>query len=273
MSITNDHQAVWAQLLEQAEILQQSEPLLEEWVKSIFEKDFAYALALILATRLGTKRLSSQAWIEILVPFFNSNKGIDPIGINVSSNFQPPEINQVIIKDLKAAIDRDPASQSLIQALLFSKGYHALCAYRAMHNLWHEGRKSLSHYLQSRVSKVFSIDIHPEAVIGSGIFIDHGSGLVIGATAVVEDNVSLMQQVTLGGTGKDSEDRHPKVRNHALIGPGTQVLGNIEVGECSMVHPASVVLKSVLPRTCVAGVPAQIVSDCEHSHPSTIMSW
>ena len=250
---------LWQLLEQQADDLIQSEPLLKPWIDTIFQQDMAHAIAYILASRLGTKRLTIESWIEILVPIYNSDARVEPVGINVSEGFVAPAINHSIIADLQAMEQRDPACRSHLDVLLFSKGYHALCAYRAMHYLWHEGRYTLAHYLQSRVSKAFSIDIHPKAVIGSGIFIDHGSGVVIGATAVVENNITLMQQVTLGGTGKDSADRHPKIRDNVVVAPGAQILGNIEVAEGAFVAAASVVLKPVAAGTTVAGVPAQVI--------------
>ncbi len=256
-SRTRGSPSEWKQLKQQAADLVQSEPLLKPWIDAIFQKDLAHAIAYILASRLGTKRLSTESWIDILVPIYNSDTRIQPVGINVSKDFVAPAINQSIIADLQAT-QRHPSSKSLLHVLLFSKGYHALCAYRAMHYLWYEDRYTLAHYLQSRVSKAFSIDIHPKTVIGSGIFIAHGSGVVIGATAVVENNITLMQQVTLGGTGKDSADRHPKIRDNVFVGAGAQILGNIEVAEGAFVSAASVVLKPVDARTKVAGVPAQV---------------
>jgi serine O-acetyltransferase len=147
-----------------------------------------------------------------------------------------------------------------VTPFLFFKGFHALQAYRVAHWLWKQKRNSLALFLQNRISCVFAVDIHPAARIGKGIMFDHATGIVIGETAVVEDNVSIMQSVTLGGTGKEHGDRHPKVRSGVLISAGAKVLGNIEIGECAKVGAGSVVLKDVAPRTTVAGVPAKEVS-------------
>ena len=150
--------------------------------------------------------------------------------------------------DLSAVFERDPACHSYVDAFLFYKGFHALESYRIAHWLWSEGRKAMALFLQSRISQLFAVDIHPAARIGRGIMLDHATGIVIGETAVVEDDVSIMQDVTLGGTGKESGDRHPKIRRGVLLSLGAKILGNIEVGEYSRVGAGSVVLKSVPPR-------------------------
>jgi len=146
-----------------------------------------------------------------------------------------------------------------------------LQSYRIAHWLWQQGRTSLALFLQNRISSVFAVDIHPAAKIGKGIMFDHATGIVIGETAVVEDNVSIMQSVTLGGTGKEAGDRHPKVRKGVLISAGAKILGNIEIGECAKVGAGSVVLKDVPPRTTVAGVPARVVCDSKCDQPSRDM--
>jgi serine O-acetyltransferase len=171
-----------------------------------------------------------------------------------------PDITQAVRADLQAVSERDSACCSLVTPFLFFKGFHALQAYRVAHWLWKQKRNSLALFLQNRISCVFAVDIHPAARIGKGIMFDHATGIVIGETAVVEDNVSIMQSVTLGGTGKEHGDRHPKVRSGVLISAGAKVLGNIEIGECAKVGAGSVVLKDVAPRTTVAGVPAKEVS-------------
>ncbi len=170
-----------------------------------------------------------------------------------------PTISHAVRADLLAVSERDSACCSLATPFLFFKGFHALQAYRVAHWLWKQGRTSLALFLQNRISCVFAVDIHPAAKIGQGIMFDHATGIVIGETAVVEDNVSIMQSVTLGGTGKEHGDRHPKVRSGVLISAGAKVLGNIEIGECAKVGAGSVVLKDVPARTTVAGVPAKVV--------------
>ena len=180
-------------------------------------------------------------------------------------------ISDAVRADLVAVRNRDPASHGYSTPFLYFKGFHALQAYRVAHHLWNEGRHTLGMHLQSRISAVFNVDIHPAARIGKGILVDHGTGVVIGETAVVEDNVSMLHEVTLGGTGKELGDRHPKIRRGVLIGAGAKVLGNIEVGECAKVGAGSVVLKDVPPHTTVAGVPAKVVGEVTCDEPSQDM--
>jgi serine O-acetyltransferase len=170
-----------------------------------------------------------------------------------------PAIVQQAARDLAAVRDRDPACPDLITPFLFFKGYLALQAYRVSHFLWRRDRQHLARHLQSRASEVFAVDIHPAARLGCGIMLDHGTGIVIGETAVVEDDVSILQGVTLGGTGKECGDRHPKIRRGVLLGAGAKVLGNIEVGEGAKVGAGSIVLDPVAPHTTVVGVPARPV--------------
>ncbi len=170
-----------------------------------------------------------------------------------------PAIAQAVHADLLAVSERDSACCSLLTPLLYFKGFHALQSWRIAHWLWSQGRNSLALFLQNRISAVFAVDIHPAARIGQGIMFDHATGIVIGETAVIEDDVSIMQSVTLGGTGKAGGDRHPKVGKGVLIGAGAKILGNIHVGECAKIGAGSVVLKDVPARASVAGVPAKIV--------------
>jgi len=173
--------------------------------------------------------------------------------------------------DIAAVVDRDPACDRLIEPILYFKGFHAIQTHRLAHWCWHNGRQDLALYLQSRSSAVFQTDINPQAKIGKGLFIDHATGLVIGATAEIGDDVSIMQGVTLGGTGKDGGDRHPKVRHGVLIGAGAIILGNIEIGHCSRVASGSMVLKPVEPNTTVAGVPAKVVGVAGCKEPARTM--
>lgn len=161
--------------------------------------------------------------------------------------------------DIRAVRERDPAVNCCLVPLLYLKGVHALIAYRIGHWLWNQGRRLLALHLQNRVSETFAVDIHPAARIGCGVLMDHATSIVIGETAVVEDNVSLLHEVTLGGTGKETGDRHPKVRRGVLIGAGSKILGNVEIGEGAKVGAGSVVLSSVAPHCTVAGVPAVVV--------------
>jgi len=185
---------------------------------------------------------------------------------------QAPEIGSAVRADLAAVMDRDPACTSYLETFLYFKGFAAIQAHRIAHWLWNQDRKAMAFFIQSRISEIFAVDIHPAAPIGRGILMDHATGVVIGETAVIEDEVSIMQGVTLGGTGKHGGDRHPKVRHGALIGAGATILGNIEVGEDSRVGAGAVVLKHVPRCKTVAGVPAVVVGDAGCEHPSLSMN-
>lgn len=173
--------------------------------------------------------------------------------------------------DIQAVYDRDPACDRFIQPVLYFKGFHAIQTHRLAHWLWNRGRIDFALYLQSRSSEIFQTDINPAAKMGKGIFLDHATGLVVGMTATIGDNVSILQNVTLGGTGKEGGDRHPKIRDGVLIGAGAKVLGNIEIGRCSRIAAGSVVLKPVPANTTVAGVPARVVGVAGCSEPSRSM--
>jgi len=180
-------------------------------------------------------------------------------------------ISQALRADIMAVVDRDPAAGRALDPVLYFKGFHAIQAHRLAHWLWMRGQADFALYLQSRVSSVFAVDIHPQVPMGRGIFLDHATGVVIGMTAVIEDDVSILQGVTLGGTGKETGDRHPKIRRGVLIGAGAKVLGNIEVGRCARVAAGSVVLKPVPRNTTVAGIPAKVVGEAGCEEPSRSM--
>ncbi|MRN66212.1 serine O-acetyltransferase [Brucella sp. 10RB9213] len=182
-----------------------------------------------------------------------------------------PEWSHVLRVDIQAVYDRDPAYSRFMDPVLYLKGFHAIQTHRLAHWLYKQGRKDFAYYLQSRSSSIFQTDIHPAARLGSGLFLDHATGLVVGETAVVEDNVSMLHGVTLGGTGKSSGDRHPKIRQGVLIGAGAKILGNIQVGQCSKIAAGSVVLKSVPHNVTVAGVPARIIGETGCTEPSRVM--
>jgi len=173
--------------------------------------------------------------------------------------------------DLAAVYDRDPACERYLEPLLYFKGFHALATHRFAHALWKAGRRDFALYLQSQSSRIFGIDIHPAARFGVGIMIDHGTGIVVGETSVVGDNVSMLQDVTLGGNGKETGDRHPKIGDNVLLAAGAKVLGNIRVGNCSRVAAGSVVLAEVPPNTTVAGVPAKVVGPAGCPEPARNM--
>jgi serine O-acetyltransferase len=181
------------------------------------------------------------------------------------------ELGEIFRSDIAAVYDRDPACERHIEPLLYFKGFHAIQTHRLAHWLWNRHRRDFALYLQSRSSAVFQTDINPAVPMGRGIFLDHATGLVVGQTAVIEDNVSILQNVTLGGTGKESGDRHPKIRHGVLIGAGAKVLGNIEIGASSKIAAGSVVLRPVPPHSTVAGVPAKLVGRTGTGDPSRLM--
>jgi serine O-acetyltransferase len=182
-----------------------------------------------------------------------------------------PEWGSILRVDIQAFYDRDPACLRFLEPVLYFKGFHAIQTHRLAHWLYARGRRDFALYLQSRSSSVFQTDINPAARIGKGIFLDHATGLVVGETAVIGDNVSILHGVTLGGTGKEGADRHPKIGNGVLIGAGAKILGNIEIGSCSRVAAGSVVLKPVPSKSTVAGVPAKVVGEAGCSEPARVM--
>lgn len=182
-----------------------------------------------------------------------------------------PGIGRSMRADIRAVCDRDPAAKHFSEPFLYFKGFHALQTHRVAHWLWGEGREALALFLQNRTSEVFGVDIHPAARVGSGILIDHATGVVVGETAVIEDNVSILHEVTLGGTGKADGDRHPKVRHGVLIGAGAKILGNVEIGRGAKIGAGSVVLEDVPPHCTVAGVPAVIIGTPNVDDPALEM--
>lgn len=173
--------------------------------------------------------------------------------------------------DLVAVLDRDPATTKALHVLLHAKGFLALQTHRFAHSLWKRGRREFALYLQGCVSRVLQVDLHPAAQLGIGIFFDHATGIVIGETSAIDDNVSILQNVTLGGTGKEAGDRHPKIRSGVLIGAGAAILGNIVIGSNARIGAGSVVLERVPAGTTVAGVPARLVGKARSAEPSRTM--
>ncbi len=184
---------------------------------------------------------------------------------------EEPGLAQAFRADLAAVYDRDPACKRRIEPLLYFKGFHALQTHRFAHALWQRGRRDFALYLQSQSSRVFGVDIHPAARIGIGIMFDHATGIVVGETATIGDNTSILHSVTLGGSGKEDGDRHPKIGSNVMIGAGAKILGNITVGDCARIAAGSVVLKPVPPEKTVAGVPARVVGDAGCKQPSLAM--
>jgi serine O-acetyltransferase len=248
---------VWTQIRAEAEAAVQDEPLLGGLIHSsiLHHDSIEAALAYRVAVKLASAEMSEQLIREIADTAYRSD----------------PSLSLAARADMVAVRERDPACHRYLQPLMFFKGFQALQAYRIGHWLWREGRMDMAYFFQMRVSEMFGVDIHPAARIGKGIMIDHAHSIVVGETAVVGDNVSMLHSVTLGGTGKEEEDRHPKIGNGVLIGAGAKVLGNIRVGDCSRVAAGSVVLHEVPCKTTVAGVPAKVVGEAGCSQPSISM--
>jgi serine O-acetyltransferase len=248
---------VWSRMREEAITLSRTEPVLASFVHAtvLNHERLEDALAYHLAHKLGSVDVGPLQALRVIQEAFADQPGI----------------GDEVRADLSAIFDRDPAVRTTVEPFLFFKGFLALQAYRIMHWLWGRGRTTFALHFQSRISEVFGLDIHPAARIGRGVMIDHGTGVVIGETAVVEDDVSMLHGVTLGGTGKEQGDRHPKVRRGVMIGAGAKILGNIEVGAYSRVGAGSVVVNPVPERCTVAGVPARIVGCAGCDKPSQTM--
>jgi len=248
---------IWTDIIEGAERIVATEPALAGFVVStvLNHDSFEMALAHRLAACLGHPDVSAdlvrQAFEDVLD--------------------QHPHVGVAARTDLTAILERDPACDRAIVPLLYFKGFQAIQSHRFAHALFKSGRKDFAFYLQARASMMFQVDIHPRVPLGRGVMLDHGTGIVIGETAVVGDNVSILQGVTLGGTGKEDGDRHPKVGCGVLLGAGAKVLGNITIGDCARVAAGSVVLKDVPARVTVAGVPAKIVGEAGCDQPGTAM--
>ena len=248
---------IWSALKADAERIAASEPKLTSFVHATILKHerLEQALSYHLAKKIGCEDLSSLQVRQIFEEAFSAD----------------PAMGESVRADLSAVYQRDPACHSYAQAFLFFKGFHALQTHRISHWLWRNKRTPMAYFFQNRMSDLFGVDIHPACKMGRGIMIDHATGVVIGETAEVGDDVSMLHGVTLGGTGKENEDRHPKVRRGVLISSGAKVLGNIEIGEYSRIGAGSVVLKSVPPRTTVAGVPARVIGVAGSDRPSQDM--
>lgn len=248
---------VWQVIREDAARVAENErellPLLAGVV--LERENLGSALAMRLARKLGRPDMTREQLMPLLSGIFEAE----------------PSLLASVARDLFANVERDPACDTPLQPLLFFKGFMAISTYRVSHHLWRQGRKELAHYFQSLGSEVFGVDIHPAARIGCGILLDHATSFVVGETAIIENNVSILHEVTLGGTGKQTGDRHPIVRSGVLLGAGAKILGRVEIGEGSKVGAGSVVLNDVPPHTTVAGVPAQIVGISREREPALEM--
>lgn len=205
-------------------------------------------LAFHLSSKLSSTTMDARALFEIYLHALEAD----------------PSISKAMQADIKAYYERDPACDQYCLPLLYFKGFHAIQAHRINHWLWQNGRQTLAYFLQNRSSEVFGVDIHPAARFGSGIMIDHGTGVVVGETAVLGNDISILHGVTLGGSGKETGDRHPKVGNGVMIGANASVLGNIRIGECAKIGAGSVVVSDVEPNTTVVGVPAKAVGKAKN---------
>ncbi|MGE0629852.1 MAG: serine O-acetyltransferase [Hyphomicrobiaceae bacterium] len=249
---------IWARLRAEAEAAIANEPALGSF---------------IFATILSYSRLEDSVCHRLAQRLNHSD--VDA-GL-ISQTFQNvlsarPELGQAFRADLAAVFDRDPACQRYIEPLLYFKGFHALVTHRFAHELYKFGRRDFALYLQSQSSRIFTVDIHPAARIGIGIMFDHGTSIVVGETATIGDNCSILHGVTLGGTGKVTGDRHPKIGDSVMIGAGAKILGNITVGRCCRIAAGSVVLNDVPPNTTMAGVPAKAIGPAGCPEPARSMN-
>lgn len=248
----------WDQICAEARQATLDEPLMGGFLHAciLHHKSIEKALSYRIAAKLASNEMSMVVVREIVEEAYAAD----------------PQLIEAARADLVAIYERDPACHRLLQPILYFKGYQATQSYRVGHHLWKNGHRDLAYFIQMRVSEIFGVDIHPAARIGKGLMIDHAHSVVIGETAVVGDNVSMLHSVTLGGTGKEEEDRHPKIGDGVLIGAGAKVLGNIKVGNCSRIAAGSVVLEDVPSCKTVAGIPARIVGEAGCEQPSVSMN-
>jgi serine O-acetyltransferase len=248
---------VWARIRDEAEEVARREPELASFIYS---------------TVLHHDTLEDAVVYRISERLSHADVGGELIRQAYADALQDdPSIGLAFRADIVAIHDRDPATHRFVEPVLYYKGFHAIQTHRLAHWLWGKGRRDFAYYLQSRSSAVFQCDINPNAKIGRGIFLDHATGFVVGETAVIEDDVSILHDVTLGGTGKEHEDRHPKIRRGVMIGAGAKILGNIEIGHCARIAAGSVVIKPVPNNVTVAGVPAKVVGTAGCPEPSRAM--
>lgn len=249
-----DGDDLWPLMRVEADVKAAEEPILSSYFHATIlnHANFGSALSFRLASKLDTPMLPTMMIRDVITEALQKDPGI----------LRAAEI------DVLSTFSRDPACADLTTPFLFYKGFHALQAHRIAHWLWQQGRRTLAQFFQNQISVTLGVDIHPAARVGSGIMLDHATGIVVGETAVIEDDVSILHSVTLGGTGKVSGDRHPKIRRGVLLAAGCKIIGNIEVGEGAKVGAGSVVLDDVPPFVTVAGVPAKIVGGTRGTVPA-----
>lgn len=248
---------VWQEIRREAAAMVEEEPALASYYYAAVLKhsSLVQAMSFEMANKLNSSTVPAMLLRELIENTIRAK----------------PSIEDCIVADIRAYRERDPACDKYSTPLLFYKGFHALQAHRISHELWLQGRDYLAYYLQNRISQQFAVDIHPGATVGSGIMLDHATGIVIGETAVLGNDISILHSVTLGGIGCEAGDRHPKIGDGVLISVGAKILGNITVGEGARIGAGSVVLSDVPPHTTVAGVPGQVVGKASEDHPALSM--
>lgn len=249
---------IWQLIYNETKSKREKEPLLKDFFDKLVldHSSLEEAISCIIGEKLTSSSLTEKTIKDIALKAIKSD----------------PHILKSIVEDLKVSKLRDPACKEYATTLLFYKGFQAIQSYRVANYLWKEKKTCLALFFQSRMNEVFAVDIHPAAKIGHGLLFDHATSIVIGETAVIENNVSLLQEVTLGGTGKETGDRHPKVRKGVLIGAGAKILGNVEIGEGAKIGAGSVVLQDVPPHKTAAGVPAKIIGSPHFDSPAIEMN-
>lgn len=256
--MTTQREEIWQNIWQEAKLLAEKEPMLASFFHATILKHqcLGGALSYILANKLSNAIMPAIALKEIIEEAYQTESNLI----------------ESAAYDINAVRSRDPAVGLWSTPLLYLKGFHALQSYRVTHYLWQQGRQALALYLQNEISVAFDVDIHPAAQIGHGIMFDHATGIVIGETSVIENDVSILQGVTLGGTGKECGDRHPKIREGVMIGAGAKILGNIEVGRYAKIGANSVVLQAVPESATAAGVPARIIGQNPQEKPAFDMN-
>ena len=252
-----DYAGLWSDLRAEAERVAASERELRSLMQEVIldQECLAGALGMRLARKLAREDMTRGELAPLLAGLLREH----------------PDLVKSAAADLTAIVDRDPAASTALEPLMYYKGFLAITTYRISHYLWNNDRRPLALYFQSLASEVFAVDIHPAAQIGCGILLDHATSFVVGETAIIEDDVSILHEVTLGGTGKQTGARHPIVRWGVLIGAGAKILGRVEIGMCAKIGAGSVVLKDVPPHKTVAGVPAEIVGESAEENPAAFM--
>jgi serine O-acetyltransferase len=248
---------VWQAIIGEAREASRQQPGMASFFHAnvLNHRDFQSAVTFYLAGRLGNKAVSAMTIQSIFSEAMTMQ----------------PSLAEQMMSDLMAHYERDAACDQYLIPLLYFKGFHAIQSWRIAHWLWQQGRRLLALYIQHRITELFDVDIHPAAILGSGIMLDHGTGLVIGETTVIGDDVSILHGVTLGGSGAHGGDRHPKVQRGVLLSAGAKLLGNITIGEGAKVGAGSVVLGDVPAHVTVAGVPARQVGRAKSDMPSLVM--